>query len=145
MTTVTQIADRLEAINATIGGVRARRTFPPRLDSAMLPVLVALPGHSERDEARLGAGYDRQTRAFRLVLIAGAWMSGLPTESAQRKAETLIDAVQAAYLARPRLELDGVPLDGVLRVTFDSDSGIVPLGEYAAVEFHLTVTYLKAI
>ncbi len=142
---VTAIMDRLHAINGTISGVKARRTFPQHLNAAALPLLVCLPGRSTRNSGRLGAGHDEQTRVFRLLLVVEAWMAGIPTESAQRKAESLIDAVTAAYLARPRLELDGVPLDGVTRVTLGEDSGIVAFGERAAVEFPLMVTYVTTI
>lgn len=143
--TVTVIADRIYAINGTISGVKARRTFPQHLDAAALPLLVCLPGRSSRETERIGAGRDEQTRVFRLMLVVEAWLAGIPTESAQKRAESLIDVVQAAYLARPRLELDGEPLDGVTRVTLDEDSGIIAFGERAAVEFPLTVTYVKTI
>ena len=142
---VEAIMDRLHAINGTISGVKARRTFPQHLDAAALPLLVCLPGRSTRNSGRIGAGQDEQTRVFRLLLVVEAWMAGIPTESAQRKAETLIDAVTAAYLARPRLELDGALLDGVTRVTLGEDSGIIAFGERAAVEFPLTITYVKTI
>lgn len=139
---VTAIMDRLHAINGTISGVKARRTFPQHLNAAALPLLVCLPGRSTRNSGRLGAGHDEQTRVFRLLLVVEAWMAGIPTESAQRKAESLIDAVTAAYLARPRLELEGDPLNGVTRVTLGEDSGIVAFGERAAVEFPLAITYI---
>jgi len=143
--TVTSIADRIHAINGTISGVKARRTFPQHIDAASLPLLVCLPGRSERSTARIGAGRDEQTRLFRLILIVDSWQAGIPTESAQKRAESLIDAVAAAYLARPRLELDGVPLDGVTRVTLGGDSGIIAYGDRAAVEFPLAVTYVNTI
>ncbi len=142
---VPAIMDRIHAINGTISGVKARRTFPQHLDAAALPLLVCLPGRSTRNPARIGAGQDEQTRVFRLLLVVEAWMAGIPTESAQRKAESLIEAVAAAYLTRPRLELDGDPLDGVTRVTLSEDSGITAFGERAAVEFPLAVTYITKI
>lgn len=142
---VTTIMDRLYAINGTIAGVKARRTFPQHLDAAALPLLVCVPGRSTRNTGRIGAGQDEQTRVFRLLLVVEAWMAGMPTESAQRKAESLIDAVGAAYLGRPRLELNGDPLEGVTRVTLGEDSGIIAFGERAAVEFPLMVTYIKTI
>lgn len=142
---VTAIADRIYAINGTISGVKARRTFPQHLDSAGMPLLVCLPGRSTRNTARIGAGRDEQTRVFRLLLLVESWMAGIPTESAQKRAESLIDAVAAAYLARPRLELDGQPLDGVTRVALGEDSGIIALMGKAAVEFPLTITYIKHI
>jgi hypothetical protein len=140
---VTAIADRIYAINGTISGVKAQRTFPQRFD--MLPLLVCLPGRSTRDSARIGAGRDEQTRVFRLLLVVEAWMAGIPTESAQKRAESLIDTVTAAYLARPRLELDGAPLDGVTRVSVGGDSGIIAFAGRAAVEFPLTITYIRGI
>ncbi len=142
---VTAIMDRIHAINGTITGVKARRTFPQQFDAAALPLLVCLPGRSTRATGRIGAGQDEQTRVFRLLLVVEAWMAGIPTETAQRKAESLIDAVSSAYLARPRLELNGAPLDGVTRVMLGEDSGIIAFGERAAVEFPLMVTYVKTI
>lgn len=143
--TVASIADRIYAINGTISGVKARRTFPQHIDAASLPLLICLPGRSERNTARTGAGRDEQTRTFRLILIVESWAAGIPTESAQKRAESLIDTVAAAYLARPRLELDGAPLDGVTRVTLGGDSGIIAYGERAAVEFPLAITYITSI
>ncbi len=142
---VSTIADRIYAINGTISGVKARRTFPQHIDGAALPLLVCLPGRSTRNTARVGAGRDEQTRVFRLILVVESWLAGIPTESAQKRAESLIDTLAAAYLARPRLELDGDPLDGVTRVTLGEDSGIIAFGERAAVEFPLNVTYIQEI
>ncbi len=140
--TVAAIQDRLHAINGAIDGVKARRTFPQRLDPAGLPALIALPGAAERYTARIGTGGDQQTRLFRLLLIVTAWAAGVPTESAQRKTEALIDAVADVYQCRPRLELDGAPLEGVVSAELLEDSGITVLGDHAAVEFLLAVTYV---
>lgn len=146
MTTVTLIQDRLYAINQTIADVNARRTFPQEIAPAMLPLLVTLPGRSTRQSTRVGFGDDEQTRTFRLIVVVEAWMAGIPTESAQLLAETLMDTIQDEYLSRPRLELAGEALADVTRVVLGDDSGIIPFStKFAAVEFPLAVTYLKSI
>lgn len=142
---VSSIQGRLYAINQTITGVNALRVFNGQPDSAMLPLIFSVPGRSTRATAQIGAQRDEQTRIFRLILVVEAWMAGFPTETAQLSAETLIDTIQEAYLTRPRLELDDAPLDAVSRVLLPDDTGIVPFGPYAAVEYPLAITYHKRL
>lgn len=140
---VTNIQDRIYAINLTLADVTAARTLNAQPDNALLPLLTCLPGRSGRNAAQepLGATTAAQTRQFRLLLLVQAWMSGYPVESAQLAAESLIDAIQSAYWSRPRLELDNAPLDSVSKVVLSEDTGIIAFGQYAAVEFPLAVTY----
>lgn len=142
---VTSIQGRLYAINQTLTGVNAVRVFHGQPDSAMLPLIFSVPGRSSRNTSQIGAQRDEQTRIFRLILVAEAWMAGFPTETAQLSAETLIDTIQEAYLTRPRLELNDEPLDAVSRVLLPDDTGIVPFGPYAAVEYPLAITYHKRL
>lgn len=142
---VSSIQGRLYAINQTITGVNAVRVFNGQPDSAMLPLIFSVPGRSSRNTSQIGAQRDEQTRIFRLILVVEAWMAGFPTETAQLSAETLIDTIQEAYLTRPRLELDDAPLDAVSRVLLPDDTGIVPFGPYAAVEYPLAITYHKRL
>ena len=142
---VTSIQGRLYAINQTITGVNAMRVFHGQPDSAMLPLIFSVPGRSSRNTSQIGAQRDEQTRIFRLILVVEAWMAGFPTETAQLSAETLIDTIQEAYLTRPRLELNDEPLDAVSRVLLPDDTGIVPFGPYAAVEYPLAITYHKRL
>lgn len=148
MTTVTLIQDRIYAINLTVAAVNASRTFKGAPDSAELPMLTCLVGKGTRNVNQVGIGQpaDAQTRTFRLLLLVEAWMSGIPTETAQLAAEELIDTIQEAYLRRPRLELgDDDPLDGVSQVRLQEDSGIIAFGPLAAIEFPLMITYRKTI
>lgn len=142
---VTLIQERLYEINRSIAEVTAARVFSGQPDSAVLPLLFSLPGRSTRNVQRIGAERDEQTRTFRLMLVVEAWMAGFPTESAAISAEELIDTIQAVYLARRRLELDGEPLDGVSSALLGEDSGIIPFGPYAAVEFPLQITYITTV
>lgn len=142
---VTSIQGRLYAVNQTITGVNAVRVFHGQPDSAMLPLIFSVPGRSSRNTSQIGAQRDEQTRIFRLILVVEAWMAGFPTESAQLTAETLLDTIQEAYLTRPRLELNDEPLDAVSRVLLPDDTGIIPFGPYAAVEYPLAITYHKRL
>jgi len=144
MATVTTVQDRICAINQTISDVNAERYFPENPDSARMPLLTCLPGRNVNQKGR-GTNSNLGTREYRLLLIVEAWMAGIPTESAQADAETLIDAIEDAYLCRPRLELNGGdPLDGVTAVTLGGDSGLIPFGElWVAVEWPLSITTRK--
>lgn len=144
MATVVTVQDRIYAINQTISEVTAERYFPESQDSARLPLLTCLPGRKVYKKGR-GAQSSLGTREHRLLLIVEAWMAGIPTQSAQEAAEILIDAIEDAYLCRPRLELNGGdPLDGVTDVTLGGDSGLIPFGElWVAVEWPLSITTRK--
>lgn len=124
--TVPLIGDRLHAINQllTVSGytVSARRYFPTNFDA--VPLLVPLWGRQSTSVPQAGAGIFNGERQWELRLYCGDWMMGVPSESAQKIAEACIDPLIALYVARPRLELDHAPLDGVQLVVMQEDAGL---------------------
>lgn len=137
----TDVGDRLHEINQTIDGVAAYRYFPTSFDGARLPFIVPLVGGETKRTLAAGGQAFSADRNWTLFLIIGAWSSKIPTQSVSQEAERLIDAVIEAYIARPRLEYDGAPLDWVERSELASDDGIFPYeNDYAALRFPLTVT-----
>lgn len=145
---ITTVLDRMHSINGTISGVKAKRYFPEGLDSAKLPCLVPLFGRVI-SVAASSKTWAHVTREYTQYLIVEAWMAGLPTESASADAETLTDAINAAYFARPRLELDGsTPLATVKEITVQPDSGLAALAEgipVAIVRFPIYVTTVETV
>lgn len=145
--TVTLIGDRIYAINQTISGVNSSRYFPQNFaDSGLHPLLVGVPGAFTR-EPNLPFLEDGGDRVWSLVLIVEAWMAGIPSETAQRDAEALIETVRDAYLSRPLLRLNGADLDGVIRSEIGDDTGIIPfpdMPELCMVRFPLTVETYKS-
>lgn len=144
--TVTLVLDRIHAINQTLTGVKTSRYFPENLDSAKFPLLFPLWEHRTRDLTNTGRGRDKSTRLYRLYLIVEAWEGRIPTESAAKDAEALVEQIGNAYLGRPRLDLAGAPLNGVLECAFSEDSGVSPFSqdyELAAITFSLLVTTAK--
>lgn len=126
--TVVLVGDRLHAINQllSVSGyiTNARRYFPTSFDTARLPLLVPLALRQDISVPQAGGGIFNGVRTWEIRLYAGEWMMGVPSESAQKIAEACIDPLIALYVARPRLELDHAPLDGVQMVTLQTDSGI---------------------
>ena len=145
--TVTLIGDRLYAINAAISGVKARRYFPEDYtQSAMHPLLIALPGAMTPSYDNVGANDDQHTQTFEIILLVKAFLAGIPTQSAQTDAETLMDTVYDTYRARPLLEHGGAALDGVIQTRMSGHGGIEPFGEdviLCMVRFPILITTLK--
>jgi hypothetical protein len=143
MATTVQIADRLHAIHGTIAGVTPSRYYPQSADTARLPLILATPGRRVYPETR-SLPAEHSVRAWTIALLIGSWMGGIPTETVHGQAEALIDAVTAAYLTRPRLELDGnTPLNGIVSARVSEDTGIVvdPDSNLAQVNWTLVVTH----
>lgn len=147
--TVTLVLDRIHAINGThITGVKSSRYHPGNADSARLPLMTAYFGQ-RTTPAGVAVDNRHDTRVYDLVCIVGTFLGGLPSETAQRNAETVVERIIDAYATRPRLELNGnTALDGVVRATIGNDSGLeaLDLGGnvlYAALRFPLTVTTRK--
>jgi hypothetical protein len=121
--TVSEILDRIYAINQTIPGCTAHRYYPTNFDRAKLPLIVALPSqaqHSHRTEY-----HHIKQRDFLLVCIVGSFLDGLPTESAQREAERLISVIEEIYSAREGLELNQGYLNFVTSAELRTDTGII--------------------
>lgn len=144
--TIVLVADRLHAIHQTISGVTASRYFPRNFDSAVLPLVTAVPGRRVRDTESVGRREDLSVRTWDVVLFVDNWMGGLPTETAQADTETLMDTLSDTYLARPLLELNGASLPGVLSAVLTEDTGVLTLegdNAIALVRFSLVITTLK--
>lgn len=148
MATVPLIGNRLHAINQllTVSGytIHTRRYFPAEITYAMLPLLVPTWGGQGISVPQAGAGQFSGGRVWSIVLYAGEWMMGYPSESAQAAAEAVIDPLIALYVARPLLELDGVTpyrLDGVSQVELQEDSGLTSdaTGAFAVVRLPLVI------
>lgn len=139
--TVKLIGDRLYAIHQAIGGgLHAERYFPQAFESAQLPLLLFQWGAKQPIPS--GAAVVHASRLWTLTLYAGAWMAGLPSQSAQVSAETWVDVIELTYAARPRLELDGAPLDGVFSTAVVApDNGLEDSGDgFAIVRWSLAIT-----
>ena len=126
--TVPLIGDRLHAINQllTVSGynLSARRYFPTNLDTGIMPLLVPVWLRQTISVPQAGASIFSGERQWEVRLYCGDWMMGIPSESAQKIAEACIDPLIALYVARPRLELNHAPLDGVQIVVMQEDAGL---------------------
>lgn len=141
MTTVLEnIRTRLHEINQTITGVKSRATYDTNVET-LAPVILPLMGRMTRNVNVIGSERAEEVRTWTLLLIVGAWNEGLPSQSVQAVADRLLPLVHAAYLTRPRLELNGSALDYVKSVKVSEDSGIISFNESAAVQIPLTITY----
>lgn len=141
MTTILEnIQTRLYNINQTITGVWSAEYFDTNMEE-QAPVLVPLMGRMTRNVNNIGSEHAEEVRTWTLLLICGAWMSTLPAVGVQKVANQIVPLVHAAYLTRPRLELNGSALDYVKSVKVSEDSGIISFNESAAVQIPLTITY----
>lgn len=135
----TDVGDRIHLINQTIKGVSAFRFMPQSFD--MTPLIVPLVGAEQNRHRAAGALMFSGERMWTLFCVVGTWMQGLPTESASREGERLLDAITECYIPRLKLEYDGRSLDWVDSAELGSDDGIFQFAEdYAALRFPLTVT-----
>ncbi len=144
MTTVLEdIRARLHAINQTISGVKSRAAYDTNIEQ-LAPVIVPVLGAMTRNVNVIGSEHAEEVRTYDLLLIVGAWNEALPSVSVQGVADRLVPLVHAAYLSRPRLELSGAALNYVKSVKVGGDSGLIAVGDYAAVRIPLTITYTTA-
>lgn len=157
MSSIADIQDRLFAINQTIdAGLLAVRYYP--LSTDRLPLITTVPGRASHNDTSYGTENILTSREFMLLLWIENFMAGVPAQTAQRKAEALMDKVIETYWARPRLELAVVngagvtvdePLPGVMadaRITLDS--GIIADRDnpkIATVRYTLTVETVSII
>lgn len=132
MIDVSTVLDRLYAINQTLTDINAARYYPRDL-SGKAPLVIALPqGRATYDQA-YGLPNIQMVRPYVLILYAGNFDAGVPTVSAQKAAERLMNDLPRLYFARPRLELAetndaGVtvykPLTGVSETSLQADDGL---------------------
>jgi hypothetical protein len=145
MTTLIEtIGDRIHAINQTLTGIRAERYFDTNTFQKP-PVIVPTVGRVVQTE-RLYEGFRRITRQWTLTAVVWNMSAGLPSVSAQTRAEALIEVIEDAYDVRDRLQLDGDVPDYVYRALLGDDSGITVREDgLAVIEFPLLVTYDRAV
>lgn len=143
MTLIEDIGDRIHAINQTITSVRADRYFDTNSQQGTLPVLVPTVGRVLSTD-RQAVGRRIVTRQWFIYAYVWNMNAGLPSRSAQKKSEALIEEVEDAYDVRDRLQLNGSSLNWVMQSVLGDDSGIVVRDNgLAVIEFPLTVTYLR--
>jgi len=141
------IGDRIYAINNLLDvpgfTVKTRRYWPNNFtNGGMHPLLVAVPGGFTL-AGDLPLEEHGGDRTWSLYLVVEAWMKGIPSESAQKAAEALIDPIHALYKARPLLRLNDNGLDGVIGAEMGEDTGIIPfpgVPELCLVRFPLVIT-----
>lgn len=160
MTTVTEIGDRLHALNKVFVAkynetakrkMTTRRTWPQNYSNSTLhPFLVPLP--MEWNEAgrfpQAGAGAGHQTRVWTLLCILGAFEMGIPTESAQTEGENLLQVLPAYYAPNLKLVLNGEGLVGLVKAEMVGGSGISRLERdsgLSSIKFPIHITTLEAI
>lgn len=155
--TVDVVQDRLYAINQLIDAdLAASRYYPTSTDR--LPLITSIPSRASHNVTTYGTENMLTSRDYLLLMWVENFMAGVPTVTAQRKAETLMDKVIETYWSRPRLELAEVnaagvtvfkPLDGVMEdVRITLDSGIVAEKDnpkIATVRFTLAVETARII
>lgn len=141
MTTLIEtIGDRIHAINGTLTGIRAERYYDTNTFQNP-PVIVPTVGRVVQTE-RLWTQNRRITRQWNLTLFVWNINAALPSITAQKRAETYIEAVEDAYDVRDRLQLNEDIPDWVMRAVLGDDSGIVVREDgLAVIEFPLLVTY----
>ena len=146
--TVAVILDRLHAINQLLGGVyKSTRYFPPSLDSAKLPLLCAIPGQNARSWNHTNQRLN--TRDYLIMCFVGEFLQGLPTQTAQTNAETLMPLIEALYDQRNRLQLAAGDsgLDNINSADLRTDSGIIDYQGtgMAAIIYTLTVVSERTV
>jgi hypothetical protein len=132
--TVPLILDRVHEINKAIDTtlpLRSARYFPASIDMSKLPLITAFPADADFEDK----SHDLKDSANRyfLQVYVGYFSMGVPSESALRNAERIIDPIKLAYYQRPRLELvvppRGAPqgaLAGVTGSRLRGHGGVVP-------------------
>ena len=144
--TITQLLDRIHAINQTIalasGALTCFRYWPRQFHTAMLPAIVPILGDGTYNEATYTDAARFVTRNVRLFVPVDNPNTGLLSETAQLNAEAVIQPVIQTYRNTPFLELSGAALNGVIdRCVITSDTGITlnPNTGLFQVEFNLSV------
>lgn len=140
--TVTTVLDRMHLINQLVSGAYAARYFDAN-QTQMTPTLVPYLGRRTRN-VEAGARIDLSTRQFSVLCFVNM-VAGIPSQSGMDTAELMIERVSDAYLARPRLELNGAALEGVVRAELTEDGGIEAYAdEIAVIRFTIQVVTRKA-
>lgn len=143
MATVTTICDRLHEINASLSyGGSASRWFV-NLDSARLPLAIPI-WRQVLQAQRFGESWHMQ-RVFEIVLYCEYATTGIPSKTAQQAAETAIETLTDAYIARPRLKYSSSDLSDVQQVAVQQDSGLEVVDGLFQVRLPLAITYIKTV
>lgn len=140
--TVTTICDRLHLLNGLMTGVTPSRYFPQNTDTAKLPIITPVARQATR--RRVDDTLKEVTRTFGLVAIVGSWEGGLPTQSAQKLAESLFETIEDVYDGRDRLQVSAVNpqlFDNLVSAQFTDDIGIGDREGVATLEYSLVVVY----
>ena len=105
-------------------------------------MIVPIPRNATR--RRVDDTLKEVTRTWGLVVLAGKWESGIPTQSTQRLAETLFGALEAVYDPRDRLQVTAAQpqlFDNLVSAQLAEDIGIGDRDGLATLEYSLVVTY----
>ena len=144
--TVTQLIDRIHAINQTItlssGTLTAFRYWPRSFGAHTLPAIVPFLGAGTHNEQNFADVARYVLRTIRLFVPVDNPNNGLLTETAQLNAEAVITPVLQTYRDVPFLELSGTALNGVIdKCVITSDTGITlnPQTGLFQIEFTLQV------
>lgn len=141
--TIETIGDRLHVLHQqNLTTLTASRYWPQNTDSAKLPMIVPIPRNATR--RRVDDTLKEVTRTWGLVVLAGKWESGIPTQSTQRLAETLFSALEAVYDPRDRLQVTAAQpqlFDNLVSAQLAEDIGIGDRDGLATLEYSLVVTY----
>ncbi len=147
MATITTILDQLHSINGALaGGLTAQRYFPTNI-GALAPFIVPVPGNASYS-GKPGTQRVHVTRSFQSLVVMGALTKGIMVETAQDVLEAQLETIIDAYLTRPRLEISGVGLDGVIEASVIDDA-IEPQEfyntQYIVLLIEHSITYRKSI
>jgi len=147
MATVTTILDQMHAINESLaGGLTAQRYFPTNVDELAL-FIVPIPGDASYSAAP-GTQRVHVTRSFQSLVVMGAFTEGRMVEDAQDVLEAQLETISDDYLSRPRLEVAGQGLAGVIQHLI-TDDAIGPQDiyntQYIVLTIEHSITYRKSI
>lgn len=108
--TVSDVMDRMHAIHQTLSvsgeTFNAQRYYPTNLEELPAAVVITPSMPVSVSFNQLSNRQYEVTRTYQVRAWVRAWTGGIPGESAQKSVEAVMPAIEAAYLTRPRLELN---------------------------------------
>lgn len=147
------VRDRLIAIQRTISvngtTCQAAPSMPRGIQAFELPLFVNIPGRRTTTRTAQMLYDDARQWTMRCYIEQAAL--GLRTENEDFDLD-LIDAVDAMFVNKRRLELNGLPQDFVTDVTYGGDNGLqiqrIPAANgdqsaYRAIDFLLTIVTVR--
>lgn len=132
-TTITDIGDRLHAINASIGMVNGltvhrERYWPGNFDTYRLPLLVPQVGPEQRQ--RTATDDIEETQTWYIFAFIDYVLEGTPPgDRLQKTVEAMIQAMKDLYDPRPRLQNNDNGLAFCDRAMLRGHGGIENLSE----------------